>query len=311
MIQSKKHISNLLIIIILQLSINAFSQNEDYFTGAGLSVNFGTKINRIGICFWGGGFRKFVQVNSGLRVFYNISTYGPSLKGFELQAYLGLVLAYGKEKAQPSNFYTSVSNQTLYKNSVAFAYNYYLDQQKTSQPTGLICLEFNNFQVLHENDLFGHSGQDKFRTAAIKLVYTDSLFRFAINSEMWTGDSKHQPRISDSEYPSRAGYIDMSNASYGNFSNGILSFQIDYALPYKQVVRAETGIDSEKVRHILQNRIIHDWIFVPKKVLPPESYNLHIPMLDSNSNQYLFKKEQQVEKGEFFINFSTNAGVFY
>ena len=288
-----------------------FSQNRRLYSQVGISFNFGSKINRLGVVTYFGGYTNFFQANMGLRVFYNFNTYGPSNTGLELQTSIGILFGYGKIKSQTQNFYSSVSNHTQYNNSCAYVWNYYFDKQQTSQPTGIVSFEFGNFQIIHENDLFGHSSVDKYRTAAIKLAYTDSVLRFAINVEMWTGDTKAQPRVRNTDYPARAGYIDMSDAPFAQHSSGILSFQFDYALPYQQVIRLESGLDSEKVRHVLQNKIIHDWVFIPKGWLSNDSYNLHVPMLDTNHEQYLFKPEQEIKKARVYMNFSGNPGVFY
>ncbi len=302
------------LLFLLVLKSNCFCSllyTQEYFIAYGVSFNCGTKINRLGLFVQGGLVADYFQLNIGCRTYYNLSTFGPSKPGFELQTNAGVLFGYGGLRKRASKFYSSIENQTLYKNSIAFSYNYYFDKQNTSQPTGLLALEFSKFSIWHENDLFGKSAADKYRTAAFKFAYTDTVFRLAVNVKMWTGDTKGQPRVRNNSYPARAGYIDMSEETFGSFSHGILSLQADYALPYSQFARIDMGIDSEKVRHVFQNKIIHDWIFIPENWLKPESYNLHIPMLDKNGRQYLFNSDQQIENTQFYINFSGNPGLFY
>ncbi len=98
-------------------------------------------------------------------------------------------------------------------------------------------------------------------------------------------------------------------ASYGNYSNGLLSLQVQQDLGYGQSVRADAGIDAEQVRHVFQNKLIHDFAFIPAKWVNPKSS--HVPMLDTEGNPYLFQPKQEVRKPTPYFNLAANPSMFY
>ena len=60
-------------------------------------------------------------------------------------------------------------------------------------------------------------------------------------------------------------------------SHGILYGSLSYNLPYRQDAFVKIGIESEEIRHLIQNRLIHDLIFLPKSV---KHHSSHYPRLD-------------------------------
>jgi hypothetical protein len=68
-------------------------------------------------------------------------------------------------------------------------------------------------------------------------------------------------------------------------------------------------VDSEKVRHIVQNRFIHDMDYLPEQWVATE--NPHVPMRDADGGQYLFKEGQTLKPAEPFLEFSMNPSLFY
>ena len=101
----------------------------------------------------------------------------------------------------------------------------------------------------------------------------------------------------------------MRQAPHGAYSHGILSAQVQYAWYGFQILGAEVGIDSEKVRHAVQNRFIHDMNFMPDKWVTTE--NPHVPMRDAKGGQYLFREGQTIEPAEPFVEVSMNPSLFY
>ena len=89
----------------------------------------------------------------------------------------------------------------------------------------------------------------------------------------------------------------------------LLSFQVEQLMPYQQVARVNVGVDSEWVRHILQNKLIHDQYFVPKRFI--KRPQMHFPMINTKGGQYLFKEGQKVRPTSFYFNVGMNSGVFY
>jgi len=124
---------------------------------------------------------------------------------------------------------------------------------------------------------------------------------------MWTGQYKESIR-NDSLYP-HIGYMSAVCGSYCNLSNGLLSGQIKYANEYGQYVQGNVGIDAEQVRDVMQNRLIHDMPLIPKKW--NKAQNLHIPMVDSEGNQYLYRKNQKIRKPKFYLNAYSSPNLFY
>ncbi len=277
----------------------------------GIACNIGTTVNRIGITAGAYYVNHSFQINSKLWLYYNFNSYGPPHSGPEFQASLGLLFGYGKQDTIENKFITSISNQTGKRNSIAITHNYYFDNIKTSQETGTIALEFNHLQIVHENDILGTRASDRYRTAGVLISYRIQNTTFGLNTVLWTGNSSSDSaiRITNSDYPARFGYRDLSKADYGTFSHGILTFQVQKALPYNQIARIDIGADSEHIRNVIQNKIIHDMYFLPKWLIATKLP--HYPMLDVNGMPYLYKTNQKVKPSKFFLNFSGNSGVFY
>ncbi|MEL6867034.1 MAG: polymorphic toxin type 23 domain-containing protein, partial [Bacteroidota bacterium] len=108
----------------------------------------------------------------------------------------------------------------------------------------------------------------------------------------------------------RYGYRDLSATEWGIYSHGILALEWQYgALPFQQIAATALGIDAEAIRHILQNKIIHDGLSFPNR--PFSSPNPHIPMLDQNGAPYLFHPDQEIRSARFFGQFALNPPLFY
>ncbi len=112
----------------------------------------------------------------------------------------------------------------------------------------------------------------------------------------------------DKEFP-HVGYIDTVGGLYTNYSHGLLSAQFKLNMGMAQNAQLNLGVDAEQVRNAIQNRLIHDMIIIPRKWFTP--INCHIPMLDENGNQYLYKKDQKIKRPSFYWNAFSNASLFY
>ena len=183
----------------------------------------------------------------------------------------------------------------------------YFNKIKTSQVTGTIAFQFNHFSLISENDIFAKPILDRFRTGAFLLQYQNKHFQYAVNCTMWTGKMGEAIK-NDSLYPS-PGYMNSVNGVYSNLSHGLLSAQIKYANQYGQYLQSNIGIDAEKVRHTVQNKIIHDMPFIPKQW--NKAQNVHIPMIDREGNQYLYRNDQKIKKAKLFLNAHTSPNIFY
>ena len=308
-------LKNTTILIGLLLLLPSGSRSEtvvhDEFGGMlGVSLTLGTTRQRLGVIAKGYYAGSDFQGNLEIGVHYNFASFGPPLSGPEIRTSLGGVLAWGDNDRDDNIFLSPISNQTGHQYSLAYAYNYYWDRIQTTQPTGTLALQANAFHLLSENDFFAFRGGDKFRTGAIAAAYRNHKTLVALKTVLWTGNTgKDTRKIKDPEYPGRFGYRDMARAPHGAYTHGILSAQVQYAWYGFQTVGAEAGVDSERVRHAVQNRFIHDMVFMPDSWVTTE--NPHVPMRDADGGQYLFKEGQAIKPTEPFFEFSLNPFLFY
>jgi hypothetical protein len=280
---------------------------KNYGFNVGFVSAFGTHVQRFGIVVQGYAVYNFAQVNASVRLYDNFRDLGPKGEHAEMNAALGLCLGYGDKSRERNVFMSSVSNQTGYKNSVSYSYNIWYNKVKTSQVTGIVAFQFNRFSVVLENDLLAKPALDRFRTGAFLIQYQDHRFQYALNCSLWTGRMGEGIK-NDSLYPGK-GYLSPVNGVHSLLSHGLLSGQVKYANQYGQYVQANAGVDAEQVRNVVQNKIIHDMPFIPKKW--NKAQNLHIPMIDSEGNQYLYRPEQKIRKPKPFLNAYTSPNVFY
>jgi len=282
----------------------------------GLKFQFGYKINRIGWFLGAYGVQSSFQISTYVAEMYNFNSYGADKKGFETQISASILVGYGNENKRENYFNTIVSNHTNFESGVGYAYNLYFDQIGTSQRTGSLFLHFDKLLITHENDIFGEIRSDKFRSAAVYAGYRfeneDYMDTYwGLNATLWHGraDSDSAFTVTDTYYPSRFGYRDLTKAEYGHFSHGFLSLQVDQSWIFYQNLRVNIGVDSEHVRNVLQNKIIHDMYFLPKKVIHTQLPNY--PMLDETGFPYLYLPNQKIKTAKFFYSLGLNSGVFY
>ncbi len=281
---------------------------KKYGLNIGLLIAAGTHFGRIGIACSGYYANETYQVNPGLKIYYNFKNIGPSKKYLEFVPSVGVIISFGKIDSEKNSFISPVGNQTIKRNSVGYAFNYYLNNIKTSQATGTISLQFGKFQIIGEDDLFAGGIRDEFRTGSILAQFRSKDFQYGINFFTgWTG--KRGIHKSDQNYPSRNGYMDMSHSLYGNVSAGILSAQIQYAAPYGQVLQGNVGVDAEQVRNFFQNKLVHQLFFSPKT----ERWRggADVPMIDSKEKMYLYQKGQKIRSPKFYANIFANPNLFY
>ena len=126
--------------------------------------------------------------------------------------------------------------------------------------------------------------------------------QFGVNTTLFTGQMGE--RVTDSNYPFVGIYENTVGGKYTEFSHGLLSAQFKYAGNYFQNYQANIGVDSERIRHAVQNRFGHD-------ILIGHGINAHVPMLDDKGKQYLFKEGQKVKPMKFYMNLFSNPATFY
>lgn len=282
-------------------------QGQNYGFNVGLVSAIGTHTHRFGVVIQGYYIYNFVQVNTSFRLYDNFKDLGPKGEHPEISAALGACFGYGKKNNEHNPFISSISNQMGYRNSIAYSYNVWLNKIKTSQVTGILALQFDHFSVIAENDLLAKPMLDRFRTGAFLLQYQNENFQYAVNCTMWTGQYRESVK-NDSLFP-YIGYMSNNGGTYTDLSHGLLSAQIKYANEYGQYLQGNVGMDAEQVRDVMQNRLVHDMPLIPKKW--NKAQNLHMPMIDSEGNQYLYRKNQKIRKPGLYLNCYTSPNIFY
>jgi len=117
-------------------------------------------------------------------------------------------------------------------------------------------------------------------------------------------------KVNDKNYPYSHLYKSDKGGYHTQQSSGLLSAQFQYLTPFQyQNIQANIGVDSERIRHAIQNRLIHDMIFLPRIWRKKDA--AHIPMIDKNGEQYLFGKDQKVKPPSFYFNLFSNPNLFY
>ena len=283
-------------------------REKNFGITVGVVIAVGNRFHRMGLTLHGYYFYDFVQVNAEVRVYHSLKNLGPKFEYNEAVTSMGAVIAYGSKQGYYNPFLSSVSNQTERSFSVGYSYNSYFNKIRTKQSTGTIALQFGSISLISENDLYAHRIYDKFRTGAFLIQYQHKdIFQAAVNCTMWTGKMGNACR-NDKEFP-HVGYIDTVGGLYTNYSHGLLSAQFKLNADMGQNVQLNLGVDAEQVRNAIQNRLIHDMIIIPRKWFTP--INCHIPMLDENGNQYLYRKDQKIKRPRFYWNTFSNPSLFY
>ncbi|MFI5149258.1 MAG: polymorphic toxin type 23 domain-containing protein [Bacteroidia bacterium] len=298
----------LLILFLRSPVLNA--QKPFYGAGGGIVFAFGTKFDRFGLFARGYIGSGQFQLNGDARFCISSKNLGPAKEYPEATVSCGVVYAYWKKDSiHQTRFLTEVSNQTGWCNSIGYGHTFYLNRIGTTQQTGTFSLEFNRFHFISENDILGHSYYDRFRTGAMLLQYMlNTNLELGLNFAMWTGQMEHRVRPVD--YPYTNGYMDTTDSKFAKCSAGLLSLQVNTVLPvYDHQVQANAGIDAEQIRNVMQNRIIHDLAFLPHHWRTDR--NAHMPMLDENGDQYLYKPGQKIRKPSPYLNTFVNPALFY
>jgi hypothetical protein len=300
-------ITRVFVLLTLLCSIQQANAQQYQEGNVGINIGvvfaFGTHINRFGATINGYYKTDQFQINPELRCYFNAKNLGPKKKSLEAVIGLGIVYSYGKKDTLINEFYNPLGNQTQRKNSVGYAYRFYLNRIETQQTTGTVSIEVNRFKFITENDLFsGTPKLDRYRTAGILIQYQKDNYQLGINTTLFTGQMGE--RVTDPNYPFVGIYENRVGGKYTEFSHGLLSAQFKYAGNYHQNYQASIGIDSERVRHAVQNRFGHD-------ILVGYGINAHVPMIDDKGEQFLFKEGQKVKPMKFYLNLFSNPALFY
>lgn len=303
------------IAIVLSLTLfscfQAVQAQATYRTQVGLSLSMGSHIRSVGISLRLSANQNQVQGELFGQLNYQFLHMGSCGKGLEFHWGAGILYGYGEKDEFWINPHSYLlSNQTGYQHHIGYAYLGYRDQQQTSQLSGNLSIGFGRFSLRTENDFLGWESEDRYRTGAFEYSFWTHTDYFSIRSMIWTGDPYHEGTIVQEEgFPSNYGYLSMEEAPFGDCSVGILTFRYGRALPYGQTAFGELGWDAEQIRNFSQNKLVHDNPLLP--INWGKHKNPHIPMLDKDQKEYLYKEGQEIRKARIYGQFGLNQFTYF
>lgn len=310
----------LLIGIFLVSSFVTQAQEEESlfrnFGGrVGIQFTIGQPVKRLGLVLNGYYQNDWFQVNAEWQGYRNYASYGPRFKSWESRSSLGVLGAFGKRMEETNPYVDLMFHQTRRSYAAGYAFHYYKDDKKTSQGAGSIAIHLKHFYILTENDVLGSTvGKDNFRTGALAVGYRHDRWLYELMTVLWTGqtrgpETKTYRGEAAKGFPARWGYRDISNSLYGRYSHGVLAARVQYVMPYGQIAQLGIGVDDERIRNFVQNKMMHDMYFCPPRWTTVR--NIHFPMLDCDGEAYCYKKEQELKPMRLYYELGVNRSRFY
>jgi hypothetical protein len=287
----------------------AFAQsfrNENFGATVGAVFTMGTHVRSVGISLNAFYTDYFFQLNGGTTLRYNLYSYGKRTRFAENRNHVGLILLAGKKESVTDFELDGLYHNTSYNYALGYNYLWYFDRAGTSQRSGGWSAHVRNFAVLLENDVFGGQAKDRFRTGHLAVVYRTTEYKIGGGMYIWTGETakSHWDKIEMESCPS--GFRTLDELPFGKTSHGNVYGTFRYRIPfYGQAAGMRIGIDSEHVRHYVQNRISHDLIFLPKKI---KRNTPHYPRLDENGCPVFSKEETRRDRFYFQLDANENWG---
>jgi hypothetical protein len=272
----------------------------------GIAYSFGTHTNALGFCANAYIATNHIQFNLGGTIKYNFTGLGHRTDFTESLVNTGVVLFSGK-KTNPIPFELGFLNhQSSSPYSLGYGYIWYFDGLETRQRSGSWKVEIERISLTFENDLFGGQGKDRFRTGALLLSYRDSLQSVSLGVQLWTGETKGGRVFSEStnEFPN--GYKDLSTNYLGKTSHGIVFVGYTKKVALHVAPSFRLGVDSERVRHLFQNKISHNLCNIPFRRTHKSVY---YPMLSNEG--YPVLNHSQIRKSKPYFQYSLNEQTSY
>jgi hypothetical protein len=246
----------------------------------------------------------FYQFNLGTRFLFFQHNLGDRKTSWENRSTIGAVLLAGAETRNLDFELDGLNHQT--QNNLGLGYNFvvYRDGTNTSHRAGGFAVHIHNLSIYHENDIFGFEGRDRYRTGQFHFSYLMQRMKVTSGVQLWTGETRQAPLFRDNSCDDcNSGYRDLRDTPFGRTSHGILyaGIQMDYG--YGQNATVRFGWDSEYVRHIFQNKLIHDLGKLIRRPTP------HYPMLDSEGLPVFNKNDTR--KTRPYLYLGANTGWAY
>lgn len=267
----------------------------------GVLVEFGTHVNSIGLQTKGYLGTSFTQLNIGNTIRFNLNHLAGRKNFWENRSYVGGAFMFGKERLPIDFDLDGLNHQSARPYAIAYNYVCYWDQANTSQVAGGFALHLGQLSMRVQNDIFSGNGRDRFRTAHFYMNYRWDFVKVGVGAYLWTGETRGAiwDKTPGSKMPN--GYRTIDHLPYGKTSHGIFYVSGSYHLPYGNTAFLRMGIDSEQIRHVLQNRLFHDLIFLPKQF---PRHTPHYPRLDENG--FPVFDAQSRKKDKFYAQFGLN-----
>lgn len=270
----------------------------------GLSMQFGSHVNGLGLNLNAYYAESFFQLNAASSIRFQFSSYGNRTAYWDNRNALGLMFTAGKKEAPVQFVLDGLSHQRGHNFALGYNYVIYFDNAGTSQLSGGMALHVKQFSLYHENDFFAGRAGDRYRTAHFLLVYQNDLYRFGAGINLWTGETRGARIEPISTRKSPNGFKVLEDLPYGKTSHGLLYASFQGALPYGQHVFMRLGVDSEHVRHALQNRFIHDLAFIPGLSKRMKHTTPHYPRLDEYGCPAFTREDAR--KNKAYLHFGLN-----
>lgn len=294
----------LLIVVITGFHASAQNYFKDHFGGrVSIIANVGTHNTSFGIGLNGYYTDYFYQFNIGTTFLLYEHSLGNRRRFLENRTSAGLLLLAGKDERELDFEINPTNHQTTKNFGLGYSYIIYSDSRKTSQTAGAFALHIHEFSGYHENDIFGGNGKDRFRTGQFHASYQLGNIKISGGIQMWTGDSGTAPLYTDSCHHCPAGYRDLRNSAYGKTSHGNAYIGASMYNGMGQTGNLKYGVDSELVRHMFQNILIHNLGQFVKRPTP------HYPLLNSEGQPVFDRKEARPNK--HFLQLGLNNGWWY
>jgi hypothetical protein len=304
------------IFLLILLSLRTAGQQELLINNssgifAGITLNAGTHVLRFGIRMLAFTSIRAFEIKAEQRFYVNLMTWGPPVSSLESVTSFGTHWGVGeKDKKTDIRLYSLIQQNSTLKHSIGYFFNIYQITNKTSQKTGMICINSNKFSFFMENDILAKKILDRFRTGAFGMMFqANEYIQVFIKNILWTGKYGKRQSYTHPHFRLKC-YMDTTGSEHIRYSAGILSVGVNFFMKNQYYYTISGGWDSEKIRDFVQNKLIHDMIFLPSSWLK-KSANCHLPMIDENGNIYLFKDYQKIRKSKPYLNLGLNEATFY
>jgi len=296
-------------------AVIGYAQEDQWKVHLQITTNFGFPQNNIGFKIIGEyQTSEAVEMALAYDIRYHLRNFGPNTKHLE-HSILGTLHYTWGDRVEPDDVdlsYIKFLDSRRFKNSFGYTWQRFFNAIGTSQNVGTIHMRFNKTVTQFSNDVFANTnGKDRYRSGGFAFGFYEKKTLYMSKLLIWTGDShcKEMKKIRDSDYPARWGYRDITDCNYGRISHGILSFGVIRDIDFGQTVGAHIGVDSEHIRHFVQNKVFHDLYFIPRFM--NKTKNLHLPMKTVDGENYLFEEDQKIRSNKFVWQFSLNPSSLY